>query len=66
LEALGLRYGLSVFRAPKFGGANAGIGDGADTGLDGEKISSTAIRNAIARGDISAAERMLGRPIIKL
>jgi FAD synthase len=71
LEALGLRYGFSVFRAPKFGGANAGIGDGADAssdkgtdaGTDGEKISSTAIRNAIARGDISAAEKMLGRPI---
>jgi FAD synthase len=74
LEALGLRYGFSVFRAPKFGGddVGAGTGDGADvgasegaeTGSDGEKISSTAIRNAIARGDISAAEKMLGRSII--
>ncbi len=29
---------------------------------DGELISSTAIRRAIAAGDLDAAERMLGRP----
>ena len=53
LEKLGARYGFRVFRAPKFTGG----------GPDGEKISSTAIRNAISRGDICEAERMLGRKL---
>jgi riboflavin kinase/FMN adenylyltransferase len=53
LEELGARYGFRVFRAPKFSGDES----------DGEKISSTAIRNAISRGDVEAAERMLGRAV---
>ena len=28
----------------------------------GERVSSTALRDALARGDLSAAERLLGRP----
>ncbi len=31
--------------------------------LDGEVVSSTGVRRAIAAGDIAAAERMLGRPV---
>ena len=31
--------------------------------LDGEKISSTAIRKALQAGNISLAEKMLGRPV---
>lgn len=49
LSALAEKYGFTLFDAPKF--------------ADGEKISSTAIRQALARGDIAAAERMLGREI---
>ena len=52
LAGLGERYGFGVFRAPRF---ESGGGDG--------KISSTAIRDAIARGDVAAAERMLGRSL---
>lgn len=52
LSRLGERYGFSVFCAPKFTGS----------GPDGEKISSTTIRNALARGDVETAESMLGRP----
>jgi len=46
---LGARYGFGVYRAPRF-----------EDDVD-EKISSTEIRRAIARGDLAAAERMLGR-----
>lgn len=49
LKALGEKYGFRVYCAPRFD--------------EGEKISSTAIRNALARGDVAAAERMLGRNI---
>jgi riboflavin kinase/FMN adenylyltransferase len=30
--------------------------------LDGERVSSTAVRNALAAGDLTHAERLLGRP----
>jgi len=30
--------------------------------LDGERVSSTATRNALAAGDLARAERLLGRP----
>ncbi len=55
LTALGQRFGFDVCLAPRFepGGASE------------EKISSTAIRNALARGDTATAERMLGRPVVK-
>jgi riboflavin kinase/FMN adenylyltransferase len=49
LSALGERYGFRVFCAPPF--TDPAVG----------KISSTAIRDALSRGDIAAAERMLGR-----
>jgi riboflavin kinase/FMN adenylyltransferase len=59
LGELGARYGFGVFRAPTFEGeGSAGAG-----GCGDEKISSTAIRNAISKGDIETAERMLGRRI---
>lgn len=35
-----------------------------DVTLDGMRVSSTAIREALARGDTALAERMLGRPVI--
>ncbi len=59
LTALGQRFGFDVFLAPRFqpGGSD---GDGPD-----EKISSTAIRNALERGDTATAERMLGRRLGK-
>ena len=31
--------------------------------IDGEPVSSSAIRNAIQRGDLAEAERLLGRPV---
>ena len=49
LGELGERYGFRVFHAPPFRDA------------EDEKISSTAIRNALSSGDVEAAERMLGR-----
>jgi riboflavin kinase/FMN adenylyltransferase len=33
-----------------------------DVMVDGERVSSTAIREALASGDLSRAERLLGRP----
>lgn len=53
LGELGKRYGFKVFRAPPFTGSGA------------EKISSTAIRQALSRGDVKSAGRMLGRPVLK-
>lgn len=50
LEALGAKYGFSVFRAPRLAEGDS-------------KISSTSIRRALDCGDIAAAERMLGRKI---
>ena len=35
-----------------------------DVTVDGLRVSSTAIREALARGDTALAERMLGRPVI--
>lgn len=48
LEGLGEKYGFGIYRASRLGDSD-------------EKISSTAIRQALARGDVEAAERMLGR-----
>ncbi len=56
LTVLGQRFGFDVFLAPAFQPDDEG-----DT--PDEKISSTAIRNAIARGDTATAERMLGRAL---
>lgn len=53
LSALGAKYGFGVFCVPKF--------EGGEDGAGAEKISSTAIREALACGDTAAAERMLGR-----
>lgn len=53
---LGTRYGFSVFCAPSLEEAE---GSGAYVG----KISSSAIREAISRGDVETAERMLGRKL---
>ncbi len=53
LRDLGEKYGFRVFCAPRFE---------ADDGED-EKISSTTIRQALSRGDVASAERMLGRKI---
>jgi riboflavin kinase / FMN adenylyltransferase len=33
-----------------------------DVALDGERVSSSAVRSALASGDFAAAERLLGRP----
>lgn len=48
LRALGAEFGFSVEAVAPVGGA--------------KKISSTRVREAIARGDMSAAAAMLGRP----
>jgi riboflavin kinase/FMN adenylyltransferase len=50
LRAMESKYGFRIHEVPPFTGGEA-------------KISSTAIREAIARGDIEAAERLLGRPL---
>jgi riboflavin kinase/FMN adenylyltransferase len=52
LERLGSKYGFDVFESPPFTDPSIG------------KISSTAIRNALASGDIASAELMLGRRVI--
>ncbi len=49
LEALGTRLGFTVESVPPFT-------------MDGQVVSSTAIRRALATGDVVAARRMLGRP----
>lgn len=59
LKELGEKYGFSVFCVPRF------EANGADSDSSGyEKISSTAIREALSRGDTETAERMLGRHIL--
>ncbi|MDR2890507.1 MAG: FAD synthetase [Alistipes sp.] len=75
LRELGSRYGFRVHRAARLtdgaGGGNVHEsgsieGETSDSGVGGGaegKISSTAIRRAIERGDVEAAERMLGRKI---
>lgn len=50
LEQLGARYGFSVVRAPRLSDGDA-------------KISSTTIRQALEKGDITTAEKMLGRRV---
>ncbi len=50
LTALGQRDGFEVVVIPPFA-------------LDGEEVRSSAIRAAIARGDLASAARLLGRPI---
>ena len=50
LAALGARDGFDVVVVPTFE-------------LDGGPVSSSAIRTAIARGDLAAARRLLGRPV---
>ncbi|MCA1671223.1 MAG: bifunctional riboflavin kinase/FAD synthetase [Actinobacteria bacterium] len=49
LCALGRARGVEVLRVPAFE-------------RDGERVSSTRVREALARGDLSAASRLLGRP----
>jgi len=49
LCALGQARGVEVLRVPAFE-------------RDGERVSSTRVREALARGDLSAASRLLGRP----
>lgn len=49
LEKLARRYGFEVVRVEA-------VRD------DGERVSSTAVREALADGDLAAAERLLGRP----
>ncbi len=51
LRRLGEKYGFGVHEATKFEGPG------------GEKISSTAIRQALASGDKALAESMLGRSL---
>jgi riboflavin kinase / FMN adenylyltransferase len=50
LAALGESRGFEVIVVPPFM-------------IDGEPVSSSEIRAAIARGDLGAAERLLGRPV---
>jgi FAD synthase len=71
LETLGEKYGFSVFKAPKFEGVppkNINFSEDTPLKIGGasqksEKISSTTIREAISRGDLATAERLLGRKI---
>lgn len=48
LLASGRSYGFEVVDTPSFG-------------VDGMRVSSTVVRDALARGDLELAERMLGR-----
>jgi riboflavin kinase/FMN adenylyltransferase len=50
LQDLGVRDGFAVVVVPPFT-------------VDGREVRSSAIREAIARGDIAAAARLLGRPV---
>ncbi len=54
LGGVGEKYGFKIVETPQFSG---GVGE------KNEKISSTAIREALSRGDIDTAERMLGRKL---
>jgi riboflavin kinase/FMN adenylyltransferase len=49
LSEAGARHGFGVEAAPTFY-------------LDGERVSSTAVRRALAAGDLDLARRLLGRP----
>ena len=49
MQTLGGEYGFTVFPVPA-------------VTVAGERISSTAIREALARGDLAQAEALLGRP----
>ena len=49
LRAAGEAYGFEVVNMHTFG-------------LDGERVSSTRVRAALAAGDLNAAEKLLGRP----
>jgi riboflavin kinase / FMN adenylyltransferase len=49
LERTGTRYGFGVARMHTFF-------------LDGERVSSTRIRRALAEGDLAEGEKLLGRP----
>ncbi|GBE09505.1 riboflavin biosynthesis protein RibF [bacterium BMS3Bbin12] len=49
LEAAGRRHGFPVVHLPTFP-------------IDGERVSSTRIREALANGDLAGAEKLLGRP----
>ncbi len=49
LEALGARHGFRVARMPTLA-------------RDGERVSSSAVRAALARADFARVERLLGRP----
>jgi riboflavin kinase/FMN adenylyltransferase len=50
LAELGRRHGFAVVVVPPFT-------------LDGQDVRSSAIRSAIAAGDLAGAERLLGRPV---
>jgi riboflavin kinase/FMN adenylyltransferase len=50
LAALGRRVGFDVVTVPSFS-------------IDGEEVRSSAIRTAIASGDLPTAARLLGRPV---
>jgi riboflavin kinase/FMN adenylyltransferase len=49
LQRAGKYYGFEVARMPTYC-------------LEGERVSSTRIREALARGDLTEAEKLLGRP----
>ncbi|KAF0190776.1 MAG: riboflavin kinase / FMN adenylyltransferase [Gammaproteobacteria bacterium] len=49
LQAAGKRHGFQVVNMHSFG-------------VDGMRVSSTGIREALARGDLAMAEKLLGRP----
>lgn len=49
LEAAGHEHGFQVVNMHTFG-------------VDGDRVSSTRIREALAAGDLAAAEKLLGRP----
>lgn len=51
LEAAGARHGFAVEAMP-------------DVLLDGERVSSSAVRAALAAGDLRRAERLLGHPYV--
>lgn len=49
LQSAGERYGFTVVKMHTFA-------------IDGERVSSTRIRQALSNGDMAMAEKMLGRP----
>ena len=77
VRGLGVRYLLvgddfrfGARRAGDFGAARGSTPRGSATAsnamssvmLDGERVSSTAVREALAAGDLERAARLLGRP----